>query len=237
MPLCQRSAGRHGKIRQVPPTPLDFTPSELAAQLAAERSGAPFLVLRDGEGRQLLRQLEADRLTVGRDPESDLELAWDTNVSRLHAVLERLAGSWTVADEELSTNGTFLNEARVRGRRRLRDRDVLRFGATQAIYRDPSASADETPRLARGAVEAVTPAQRRVLAALCAPLLEPGEPVQATPSNREIADAINLSVESVRSHLKVLFRIFDVPDLPQYRKRMELARRAMTAGVITSRDL
>lgn len=222
----------------MPSTPIDFTPGELAAQLAAEREGRPFLVLRDGDGRQLLRELDADRLTVGRDPESDLELAWDTNVSRLHAVLERFAGSWTVADEELSTNGTFLNEARVRGRRRLHDRDLLRFGGTQAIYRDPSAPAGETPRLASGAATvAVTPAQRRVLAALCAPLLEPGEPVKAPPSNREIADAVNLSVESVRSHLKVLFQVFEVPALPQYRKRTELARRALAAGVITARDL
>jgi FHA domain len=218
--------------------PIDFTAGELTEVLAAERKGRPFLVLRDGDGQQLLLPLDGARVTVGRDPESDLELGWDTNVSRLHAVLERLAGSWTVADEELSTNGTFVNEARVRGRRRLSDRDVLRFGGTQVVYRDPTAQADETPRISRSAaIEAVTPAQRRVLAALCAPLIEASEPVNAPPSNKEIADAINLSVESVRSHLKVLFRIFDVPDLPQYRKRMELARRAMTAGVITARDL
>jgi FHA domain len=218
--------------------PINLTAGELSDVLAAERKGRPFLMLRDGDGRQRLLPLDGARLTVGRDPESDLELEWDTNVSRLHALLERLAGSWTVADEELSTNGTFVNEARVRGRRRLSDRDVLRFGGTQVVYRDPTAQADETPRLARSAdMEAVSPAQRRVLAALCAPLFETSEPVNAPPSNKEIAEAINLSVESVRSHLKVLFRIFDVPDLPQYRKRMELARRAMTAGVITSRDL
>jgi FHA domain len=217
---------------------MTFTASELAEQMAAERAGRPFLVLRDGDGRQLLRDLDGDRLTVGRDPESDLELAWDPNVSRLHAVLERLAGSWTVSDEELSTNGTFVNEARVRARRRLHDRDILRFGGTAAIYRDPTAQPDETPRLAPSAtIEAVSPAQRRVLVALCAPLLQGGDPVKAPPSNQEIAEALNLSVESVRSHLRILFQIFDVPNLPQYRKRTELARRALTAGIITPRDL
>jgi pSer/pThr/pTyr-binding forkhead associated (FHA) protein len=222
----------------MPSAPIAFTPGELADQLAAERGGRPFLVLRDGDGRQVLRELVGDRLAVGRDPESDLKLAWDSNVSRLHAVLERLAGSWTVADEELSTNGTFLNEARVRGRRRLHDRDVLRFGDTRAIYRDPAAQADETPRISGGpAAGAVSPAQRRVLVALCGPLLEARGPVNAPPSNREIADAVNLSVESVRSHLKTLFRIFEIPALPQNRKRAELARRALTAGVITPRDL
>lgn len=222
----------------MPSGPINFTPRELAEQLAAERRGQPFLVLREGAGRQLLVELEGDRLTVGRDPESDLELAWDTNVSRLHALLEHLGGSWTVADEGFSTNGTFVNDARVHGRRRLYDRDVLRFGDTRAVYRDSSARAEETPRISRSpADDAVSPAQRRVLAALCGPLLATGDPVNAAPSNQEIADAVHLSVESVRSHLKVLFRIFEVPALPPNRKRAELARRALTAGVITSRDL
>ncbi len=37
--------------------------------------------------------------------------------------------------------------------------------------------------------------------------------------------------------MKTLFRIFEVPDLPQNRKRAELARRALAAGVILPRDL
>ena len=216
---------------------MTFTASELGEQLAAERDGDPFLVLRGGDGRQRVRRLEGDRLTVGRDPGSDLALDWDENVSRLHALLERLAGSWTVTDGDMSRNGTFVNEARVQGRRRLHDGDVLRFAGTLVIFRDPSAPAHETPFVKSGAgVEAVTPAQRRVLVALCAPLLEERGPVAATPSNQEIADSIHLSVESVRSHLKTLFRVFEVPSLPQYQKRTELARRALNAGVITPRD-
>jgi hypothetical protein len=44
-------------------------------------------------------------------------------------------------------------------------------------------------------------------------------------------------VEGVRTHLKALFRSFEVPDLPQNRKRSELARRAFVAGIVTERDL
>jgi pSer/pThr/pTyr-binding forkhead associated (FHA) protein len=217
--------------------PMTFTTSELAEQLAAERDGDPFLVLRGEDGRQRVRRLEGDRLTVGRDPGSDLALDWDENVSRLHALMERLGGSWTVADGDMSRNGTFVNEARVQGRRRLHDRDVLRFAETLVIFRDPSAPAHETPFVkSQGGGEAVTPAQRRVLVALCAPLLQERGPVSATPSNQEIADSIHLSVESVRSHLKTLFRVFEIPSLPQYQKRTELARRALNAGVITPRD-
>jgi pSer/pThr/pTyr-binding forkhead associated (FHA) protein len=217
---------------------MAFSAPELREQLAAERDGAPFLVLRGGDGRQRLLRLEGDRFTVGRDPASDLALDWDENVSRLHALLERLAGGWTVADGDLSRNGTFVNEARVRGRRRLDDRDILRFADTRVIFRAPSAQGDETPFLPtqRTTTTTVTPGQRRVLAALCAPLLDAHEPVPATPSNQEIADSLGISGESVRSHMKALFREFGIPALPQYRKRMELARRALNAGVVTPRD-
>ena len=46
-----------------------------------------------------------------------------------------------------------------------------------------------------------------------------------------------VSVEAVRTHMKALFKLFEVPDLPQNRKRAELARRALAAGVILPRDL
>jgi DNA-binding NarL/FixJ family response regulator len=57
------------------------------------------------------------------------------------------------------------------------------------------------------------------------------------PTNREIADDLTVSVEAVRAHLKTLFKLFDVHDLPQNRKRAELARRALATGVVVPRDL
>ena len=73
---------------------------------------------------------------------------------------------------------------------------------------------------------AITPGQRRVLVALCRPLLDSAEPGATPPSNPELAAALGVSTEAVRSHLKTLFRLFEIPDLPQNRKRAELARRA-----------
>ena len=215
----------------------DFTASELAEQLAAEREGRPFLLYRDGEGKQRLLELGGERISVGREPDNDLVIEWDPEASRVHALLERLAESWTVVDDELSRNGTFVNGARVRGRRRLGDRDLLRFGATEALYRNPAGEADETPPVSgQAAVAEISQAQRRVLVALCRPLLE-AEQTTSPPSNREIADDLTVSVEAVRSHLKTLFRLFEVPDLPQNRKRAELARRALASGVVVPRDL
>jgi hypothetical protein len=216
----------------------DLTPAELARVVAAEREGGPFVAYRDVDAVLALHQLTGDRVCVGRDGGNDLVLRWDVEVSRVHALLERLAGSWTVVDDDLSRNGTFVNGARVRGRRRLEDRDVLRFGATSVLYRHPEAEAGETPRVSGpAAVAAVTPGQRRVLVGLCRPLLDAVEPGATPPSNAELATALGVSTEAVRSHLKLLFRIFEIPDLPQNRKRAELARRALASGVVAPRDL
>ena len=219
-------------------SPHDFTPSELAEQLAAERAGRPFLLYRDAERAQRLLTLEGGRISVGREPGNDLPLSWDPEASRVHALFERLGGSWTVVDDQLSRNGTLVNGVRVRGRRRLSDRDVIRFGSTQVLYRDPAEGAEETlPASSEAAAGTITAAQRRVLVALCRPLLEVVDEAGPPPSNPEIATELTVSVEAVRSHLKTLFKLFEVPDLPQNRKRAELARRALASGVVLPRDL
>src|SRR4051794_40648955 len=108
------------------PSPLarhTSTPLELQARLEADRRGTPHLVLRDGSGAQLLVDLQAagEALSVGRRPSCDLNLLWDSEVSRLHARLERVGDDWTVVDDGASRNGTWVNGQRVAGRRRLRD--------------------------------------------------------------------------------------------------------------------
>ena len=75
------------------------------------------------------------------------------------------------------------------------------------------------------------------MVALCRPLLDAVEPGATPPSNPELAQALGISTESVRSHLKALFKLFEIPELPQNRKRAELARRALAAGVVVPRDL
>ena len=74
----------------------------------------------------------------------------------------------------------------------------------------------------------LSPARRRVLFALCRPLFE--DPFAGPPSNREIADELVVSVETVKSHLHALFELFEVEDMPQNRKRSELVRRAFQRG-------
>src|SRR5688500_5602520 len=115
------------------------TAVELKERIEAERRGVPFLVYRDGEGAQCILELaeQPSRLTGGRSAETDVSLGWDAEVSRVHAELERVGPTWALADDGLSRNGSFVNQERVAGRRRLADGDVLGLGDTELLYRAP----------------------------------------------------------------------------------------------------
>src|SRR4051812_987253 len=104
---------------------------ELQERVEAERAGRPFLLYRDAEGGQRIVALPADGsvLAIGRGPDRGVRLDWDREVSRVHAVLESVGGTWTVLDDGLSANGTYVNGARVAGRRRLTDSDVIGCGS------------------------------------------------------------------------------------------------------------
>jgi pSer/pThr/pTyr-binding forkhead associated (FHA) protein len=212
--------------------------ADLKAVNAAERRGLPFLVLRSPDGRQHVRDLpiEARTLTIGRRAEADVALVWDEEVSRLHALLERVGDDWVVVDDGLSRNGSFLDGARVLGRRRLRDGCRLVFGETAVIFRNPADSQSaSTAALPMSATTVpVTPTQHKVLVALCRPV---NESAFATPStNKEIAEAVHLSVDAVKAHLRALFERFGLEDLPQNQKRGRLAAMALVSGLVTPRD-
>jgi pSer/pThr/pTyr-binding forkhead associated (FHA) protein len=215
------------------------SPEELRDRIEAERRGRPFLVLREGGGGQRSVGLDPDdgRLSIGRAPQNDIDLQWDTEVSRLHAELECTAGEWTVSDDGLSRNGTYLNGTRISGRQRLRDGDVIRVGKTLLAYRRPEAE-DSRPTQVAGRQVALTdlPAtQRQVLVALARPYKHDEFAVPAT--NQDIANELFLSVDAVKSHLRSLFARFGIEHLPQNQKRSRLVAEALQSGVISVRDL
>jgi pSer/pThr/pTyr-binding forkhead associated (FHA) protein len=214
------------------------TPAELKAQLEAERAGEPFLLYREPERGQAIVPLATGPVTVGRGVGCDVCLAWDGDVSRVHAELERMGGVWTVSDDGLSRNGTYVNGERVSGRRRLRDGDAVRFGETVVRFRDPTAGDTGETRLAGDAPpEArVSEAQRRVLVALCRPFAD-GSPYATPATNQEIADRLFLSVDAVKTHMRALFDKFEVGDVPQNQKRAKLVERAFQSGAIGPKDL
>lgn len=213
--------------------------SELKEQIEAERAGEPFLVLRDGEGAQLILPLTTGHLTVGRAQNADLTVEWDDEVSRVHAELEQIGGTWTVSDDGLSRNGSYVNNERVTGRRRLYDGDVLRFGTTTVTFRQPAVgvtAAGETVLGGELPDATLTPTQKTVLVALCRPFRD-GSAYATPATNQQVADEVFLSVDAVKTHLRTLFAKFGVEDLPQNQKRVKLVELALQSGAISPRDL
>jgi predicted component of type VI protein secretion system len=219
--------------------PPRTTPAELKRRLEAERRGHAFIEYRDADGEQVLAPLpDEGRISIGRDPDTDVSLEFDHQVSRVHAEVERIGSDWVVSDDGLSRNGTFVGGDRVVGRRRLQTGDAIKVGSTLLVFRDPRRSeAMGTASSANSGVAGlITPAQRRVLIALCRPYR--GGDQFATPApNQVIADETILSVSAVKAHLRTLFALFEVGDIPQNEKRAALASRAMRSGVVTPKDL
>src|SRR5215207_3547207 len=112
------------------------SPAELAARVDPARRGVPFRVYLDGGGHQRLVDLgDRDRaLSVGRGESNDVALEWDSEVSRVHAMLEPVGAEWTLVDDGLSRNGSFVNGERVRNRRRLADGDLIGIGRTLLVF-------------------------------------------------------------------------------------------------------
>jgi pSer/pThr/pTyr-binding forkhead associated (FHA) protein len=216
-----------------------LTPSELQALLHAERDGEPFFAFRDAEDRlALFRAGRAGTHTLGRRAEMDLTIDWDDEVSGLHAELVAIGGEWTVVDDGLSTNGTFVNARRVAGRQRLRDGDRVRVGKTVLVYR---AGRDTPVARTVSAGDApppvdLTATQRKVLIALCRPYRDGGS-FTSPATNQQIAGEVFLSVEAVKMHLRTLFGKFELGELPQNEKRTRLAECALEFGVISRQEL
>src|SRR5688500_188244 len=168
--------------------PHASTPAELKQRLEAERRGTPFLLFRDDGGHQRIVELDdgAPRVTIGRRPENDIALPWDAEVSRVHAQLEPVGRDWSLIDDGISRNGSYVNGERLDRRRRLRDGDRLCFGETPVLYRAP----DETESSSTAAVSvgqtdiSLPETERKVLVALCRPLA--GSAYGAPATNREI---------------------------------------------------
>jgi pSer/pThr/pTyr-binding forkhead associated (FHA) protein len=215
------------------------TPAEIRERIHAERRGSPFLVYRDADDRQVILDLgERQHVTIGRRESSDVPLVWDASVSRLHAHLERVGDDWVLADDGLSRNGTYVNGGRIEGRRPLRDGDVVAIGGTLIAFLLPSGASLSAPTAtARGPLGALrpTPAQQRVLVALCRPFA--ASTYAAPASNRQIADELVISVDTVKGTLHELFDAFGIKDLPQNQKRAALALRALELGLVSRRDL
>ncbi len=107
---------------QVGPSPRPPTPIPQGARLVAMAgpyAGQPF-PLKPGETH------------IGRESTKDIALSMDNTVSRSHARIVEEGGGYVIYDDG-STNGTFVNNARV-SRHELTNADVVQIGSTKLRF-------------------------------------------------------------------------------------------------------
>ena len=138
---CSRCGASLGAAREKPPQGDPATATyrieetgELVPvdveDVVADQGAA--LVIRAGGGRVGESfPLNADRMTIGRRPDSDIFLD-DVTVSRDHALLVRRSGDYYL-DDLGSLNGTYVNRQRVDSQR-LEDGDELQIGKYKLSY-------------------------------------------------------------------------------------------------------
>lgn len=106
-------------------------PALIAARRRHDHTDAGFVLLKwHADADKPLERRFFKALSLGRDPNNDVRL-FDERVSRHHAVLWAENGNWHIKDT--STNGTFLDHARISGTVRLPDSCELQLHSTGPI--------------------------------------------------------------------------------------------------------
>jgi len=126
-----RSASRD--LRVAPQESFILAPSQLAAEHPAESGGK--LVVEQSKSVKVGRSFPAGPvpLTIGRADDNAVPLPDDEVASGHHARIEsQRDGVWIL--DLGSTNGTYVNGARLDGRRLLREGDVVQIGDTELRF-------------------------------------------------------------------------------------------------------
>jgi pSer/pThr/pTyr-binding forkhead associated (FHA) protein len=126
-----RSAAR--ELRVAPQESFILAPSQLAAERPTPSGGQ--LVVERSNAVKTGRSFPAGPvpLTIGRAEDNAISLAGDEFASGHHARIEsQRDGVWVL--DLGSTNGTFVNGARLDGRRLLREGDVVQIGDTELRF-------------------------------------------------------------------------------------------------------
>ena len=99
--------------------------------LADLPTGSALLVVQRGPGDGSEFKLNADLMSVGRSPDSDVFLD-DVTVSRKHAEFRRGSAGWSIRDTG-SLNGTYVNRRRVEDRQ-LNGGDEVQIGKFRFVF-------------------------------------------------------------------------------------------------------
>ncbi|MCW2795262.1 FHA domain-containing protein [Nocardioides sp.] len=126
----QIGVGDTGTASKVETSDRQLNPVDAAA-VDALPAGHALLVVQRGPGSGSRFLLDADVITAGRHPDSEIFLD-DVTVSRRHAEFNRSGDTFTVHDAG-SLNGTYVNRDRI-DRVQLKDGDEVQIGKYRLVF-------------------------------------------------------------------------------------------------------
>ena len=177
-------------------------------------------------------ELTGERVVIGRSAEADLYLA-DSQVSRVHVLVERLAATWWATDR--SSNGTFVDGRPLRGQIRLRHGMRLQIGHYRLRFADPGEQTEATAAAGKS-VKRLTEQEHAALVALCRPLAPAAGPFPAPATVQEIMRVMHLSKSRVEQLLNAAQRkLVTEGDMPL--NRLVLANAAINSGEVDLTEL
>jgi DNA-binding CsgD family transcriptional regulator len=188
------------------------------------------------DSQRTVREHRLDATTgpirVGRHPACEVCID-DSSVSRHHLLLTPVGETWFVEDV---ADGTTEFERRERAallsRRSLLDGDRLYVGRLTLVYKDEDELELGDTEHAELSRVALTRGERSVLDQLCKPVIERTGP---PASNKEIAAALFLSIDGVRSHLKSMYGKFGIAEGTAAQRRAALVRNAIDGRYVPPR--
>ena len=193
----------------------------------------PYLEIWRRSGREIAI-LSDQAVTIGRGQQTAVHLADDAEVSRLHAVIARVASGWSVRDLG-SRNGTSVNSKRILGERVLRPDDEIQVGGVRIFFRAADVAGSLTVTQAVSRAPALTHREQAVLEALCRPVAF-GDMFTEPASVRQMAAALRVTETAVKYHLGNLYVKFGIPDEGD-RRRVRLANEALRRGAVALSEM
>lgn len=179
--------------------------------------------------------LSARATIVGSDPDRTDVLVDDLTVSGVHAIIEEIAGTFIVHDLG-TTNGSFVNDERLLGDRRLRHTDEIRIGQTRLLFRDAASERRRKTAPLEPPPADITRTEKKVLVELVRPMLSAAAFTEPA-STRAIAERLYVGKGAVMAHLIRLYQKFGIASEPGLNRRVALANAAVNRGAVTLRDL
>lgn len=192
----------------------------------------PYLEVWKRSGREV--QLLGERpVTIGRGQDTVVRLD-DAEVSRLHAVIEKVSSGWSVRDLG-SRNGTHLNGERIIGERILRPDDEVQVGGVRLFFRAEDVAGSLTLTRPVGRAPQLTRREQAVLQALCRPIAL-GDVFTEPATVRQMATALRVTETAVKYHLANLYLKFGISDQGD-RRRVRLANEALRRGAVALSEM